>query len=303
MNNFSIGQLDAFRWTAELGSVQKAADRLHVTQPSLSLRLKQLEAEVETPLFERQGRGLRLTRNGQAFLSRARIVLDAYDDLKRSSGVPEIAGALRIGVAEGFAVASMASLIPALRQSFPLLRPEWTVATSAGLEQQLANGELDVAILVEPIGLREVRLFALGMQTNSWAVSATAFADIGTEVADLAKLTIITTPPPTAMYRATLGWFAEGKITPENICLCTSLNAALQLVAAGLGAGIFPAKMIEAYPLAGALRILNTEPALREGRVFVADRATSDAVRTQALIRVVEETAGALNYFGSRPTP
>ncbi|MQB46476.1 LysR family transcriptional regulator [Rhizobium sp. ICMP 5592] len=297
MNNFSIGQLEAFRWTAELGSVQKAADRLHVTQPSLSLRLKQLESEAEAPLFERYGRGLRLTRHGQAFLSRTRIVLDAYDDLRRVSGVPEIAGTLRIGVAEGFAVASMASLIPNLQRSFPLLRPEWTVATSSGLEQQLADGELDVAILVEPIGLREVRLFALGTQTNSWAVSTDTYAGVGLRATDLSKLTIITTPPPTAMYRATLGWFAEGKITPPNVCLCSSLNAALQLVAAGLGAGIFPTKMIEAYPLAGAIRTLKTDPVLREGRVFVADRATSDEARTQALIRIVEDTARSLRYF------
>lgn len=297
MNNFSIGQLEALRWTAELGSVQKAADRLHVTQPSLSLRLKQLEAEVEAPLFERHGRGLRLTRHGQAFLSRSRIVLDAYEDLKRSTGVPKISGPLKIGVAEGFAVASMARLIPDMQRGFPLLRPEWTVATSSGLEKQLAESELDVAILVEPIGLREVRLFALGTQTNNWVVAADTFADMGTRAADLAKLTIITTPPPTAMYRATLGWFAEEKITPENVCLCSSLNAALQLVAAGLGAGIFPAKMVEAYPLPGALRKLKSNPELRDGRVFVADRTTSDEARTQALIRVIEDTALSLQYF------
>jgi DNA-binding transcriptional LysR family regulator len=297
MNNFSIGQLQAFRWTAELGSVQKAADHLHVTQPSLSLRLKQLEAEVETPLFEKHGRGLRLTRDGHAFLSRTKIVLDAYDDLRRSSRTPEIAGTLRMGVAEGFAVACMATLIAALRRDFPLLRPEWAVATSAGLEQQLANGELDMAILVDPLGLREVRLFALGIQVNSWALSATVFPKIGPTPRDLAKLTVITTPPPTAMYRATLGWFAEEKITPENICLCSSLNAALQLVAAGLGAGIFPVKVVDAYPLKGALRKLKAEPNLRGGRVFVADREGSDQARTQALVRVIEETALELKYF------
>ncbi|NNU62823.1 LysR family transcriptional regulator [Ochrobactrum soli] len=297
MNNFSIGQLEAFRWTAELGSVQKAADKLNITQPSLSLRLKQLEAEVQSPLFEKQGRGLRLTRHGNTFLMHTKIVLDAYEELRRASSTPEISGTLRIGMAEGFAVACMASLISSLSKIFPLLRPEWVVATSAVLEQQLADGELDLAVIVEPIGLREVRLFALGTQANSWAVSAAEFSDIGSTPYDVAKLTVITTPPPTAMYRSTLGWFSERKVTPDNLCLCTSLNAALQLVAAGLGAGIFPTKVIDAYPLTGALRKLKAEPALRDGRVFVADRATSDTIRTNALIRVIEETAEALHYF------
>lgn len=297
MNNFSIGQLEAFRWTAELGSVQKAADRLNVTQPSLSLRLKQLEAEVPAPLFEKYGRRLRLTRQGHAFLSRTRIVLDAYEDLKRASRVPEISGTLRIGMAEGFAVACMATLIAALQKDFPLLRPEWTIATSAGLEQQLADGEIDLAILVDPIGLREVRLFALGRQANSWAASAAAFPEIGACPRDLAKLPVITTPPPTAMYRGTLGWFSEEKVMPENVCLCSSLNAALQLVAAGLGIGIFPTKVIDAYPLPGALRKLEADPDLRDGRVFVADRVTSDQMQTNALITVIEDTARSLKYF------
>jgi len=297
MNNFSIGQLQAFGWTAELGSVQKAADRLNVTQPSLSLRLKQLEAEVGVPLLERHGRGLRPTRYGHAFLSRAKIVLDAYAELQNSTGTAAIAGPLKIGVAEGFAVACIATLIAGLRQNFPLLRPEWTIATSAGLEQQLSDGDLDMAVLVDPLGLRDVRLSALGVQANSWAVSAMAFPEIGSTRTELAQLTVITTPPPTAMYRATLGWFAEEKITPDNLCLCSSLNAALQLTAAGLGVGIFPTKAIDAYPLKGALRKLRLAPTLREGRMFVADRITSDEARTQAMMGVIEGTASKLGYF------
>ncbi|MEZ2127809.1 MULTISPECIES: LysR family transcriptional regulator [unclassified Sinorhizobium] len=297
MNNITIAQLSAFRWVAELGSVQKAADRLNITQPSLSLRVKQLEAEVELPLLERHGRGVRLTRHGHAFLSRARLVLGAYEELLRKSRATALVGPLRMGVAEGFAVASMATLIARLRKDFPLLRPEWVVATSAGLEQQLADGELDMAIIVDPLGLRNVRLFALGVQSNCWAVSTEDFPDVGSSPSELAKLTVITTPPPTAMYRATMGWFAEDKVTPENLCLCSSLNAAVQLVAAGLGAGIFPTKVIDAYPLEGAIRKLKVGDTLRAGRVFVADRTTSDEARTQAIIAIIEQTAKKIGYF------
>ncbi|WP_260694698.1 LysR family transcriptional regulator [Rhizobium leguminosarum] len=297
MNNFSIAQLNAFRWVAELGSVQKAADRLNITQPSVSLRMKQLEAEVEMPLLERHGRGVRLTRHGHVFLARARPVLDAYEELQSKTGATTLLGPIRIGVAEGFAVASMATLIAHLRTEYPLLRPEWTVATSAGLEQQLADGALDMAVLVDPLGLRDVRLFALGVQSNCWAVSSPAFPHVAPSRSELAKLTIITTPPPTAMYRATMGWFAEDKVTPENLCLCSSLNAAVQLVAAGLGAGIFPTKVVDAYPLSGSLRKLEAADSLRAGRVFVADRANSDDTRTQAMIAAFEHAARKISYF------
>ncbi|MDR5012116.1 LysR family transcriptional regulator [Agrobacterium fabacearum] len=296
MNRPSIPQLEAFYWTAQLNSVQKAADRLNVTQPTLSLRLKQLEIEIEVPLFERQGRGLRLTRHGHAFLGRTAIVLDAYRGLANLSRKPEMEGNVRFGVAEGFAVACMPRLINGLKTDFPLLRPEWVVATSDVLEQSLTNGELDVAILVDPIGLREVRLSALGVQRNDW-VRASGMPSVGESPRQLAQSTIVTTPPPTAMYRTTIGWFAGAKITPEKTCLCSSLNAALQLVAAGTGIGIFPSKVVEAYPLKGALRTISTEPSLTDGRVFFADRGAADEARTHALLRTVERIADELEYF------
>lgn len=297
MNSFSIGQLQAFLWTAEFNSVQKAANHLNLTQPSLSNRLKQLESEVAVPLFEKHGRGLRLTRYGQLFLARTRVVLSAYDDLKHFTQQPEIAGSLRIGVAEGFAVACMAELIGALRDNFPLLRPEWTVATSPGMEQQIANGELDIAILVEPIGLKGVRFNLLGMQDNSWAIARQLYPESSATPTDLSRITIVTTPSPTAMYRASLGWFAEQNLTPQNICVCSSLNAALQLVAAGLGAGIFPSQVVAADPRSPALHQLQTTPKLNPSRVYVADRTTSDEIQTQAILRVIEKVSHAVGYF------
>jgi DNA-binding transcriptional LysR family regulator len=58
MNHVSIAQLEAFYWVAELGSVHRAAAQLNVTQPTLSLRLRKLEAELAMPVLERHGRGV-----------------------------------------------------------------------------------------------------------------------------------------------------------------------------------------------------------------------------------------------------
>jgi DNA-binding transcriptional LysR family regulator len=293
----SIPQLEAFFWTAELGSMQRAADFLNVTQPTLSLRLKQMEVGAKSPLLARHGRGVRVTRYGQAFLARTKIVLDAYNNLILDSATPQIAGIMRIGVAEGFAVACMAALVEELQTDFPLLRPEWVVATSAGLEQSLKEGQLDLGVLVDPVGIGGVRLSALGAQANAWAVPSELHKGIETTPRALAKFTIITTPPQTAMYRATFAWFAEDKVTPDKVCVCSSLNAALQLVAAGLGIGIFPAKAIDAYPLVGAIRKLSSTPSIRDGHVFVADRSTSDEKRTTALLQTIERTCDRIGYF------
>ena len=296
MSRPSVPQLEAFFWTAELGSVRKAAEALNVTQPTLSFRLKQLETTMRSPLLEKHGRGVRVTRHGQAYLARVKIVLDAYNSLITRAEVPGIEGSMRIGVAEGFAVACMSAMVHDLHADFPLLRPEWIVATSAGLGQTLAEGNLDLAILVDPLFLKGVRLSALGAQPNGWA-GPVALKHIQATPRSLAKFTVVTTPPQTAMYRATFAWFAEDKVTPQQVCVCSSLNAALQLVGDGLGVGIFPEKVIQAFSVQPGLQKLNSEPGVRDGHVYVADRVSADEARTASLQRTIERTCARLGYF------
>jgi DNA-binding transcriptional LysR family regulator len=297
MGRITIPQLEAFFWTIELGSVQKAALRLNVAQPTLSLRLRQLEAAVRSPLLERAGRGLRMTRHGHIFLSHAKQVLDAYRQMENASTASAVSGVLRIGLAEGFATACLPALIPALRREFPQLQPEWKVATSAGLEQDLVEANLDLAVLVDAVGHRNIRLAPLGMQKTVWAASRKLRIKPHATASELSRFTVITTPPPTAMYRATVGWFADGGRQPGALCICTSLNAAAQLVGEGLGVGVFPARMIEAYRMADDLVALVCEPPLAPGRVYVADRVTADPARTAAIIRVCQDVTSSIGYF------
>lgn len=299
MSRISIPQLEAFYWTAELGSVLKAAERLNIAQPSLSLRLRQLEDAVPTPLLERAGRGIRLTHDGHRFLRHAKLVLAAHRELQASVAVAEMSGSIRVGLAEGFAVACLPKIIAEMRETYPLLAPEWTISTSSGLERNLTEGRLDLAVLVDPIGQRDVRLHLLGAQSNRWAVpTATGLVD-SASTETLARQTIITTPPPTSMYRQTMAWFADGRTQPAGLCFCSSLNASLQLVAAGIGIGVFPTRMIQAYPGAANLRAIQSDPPLADGRVYVADRADSDPIRTSAIVRLFEQVTSSIRYFSS----
>lgn len=296
MNDITIAQLQAFFWTVELGSVHRAATKLNLAQPTISLRLRQLEEEAGFRLFEKSGRGLRITREGTTFLSHAKLVLDAHRNLRTASAPPSIGGIIRIGLAEGFAVACLAPLIPLIDREFPLLRPEWTVGTSSGLEQGLIKGTLDVAVVVDAVGHRSIRLTPIGSQKTMWAASGQLDISSGASPYELSRFRIVTTPPPTSMYRTMTGWFASGGQQAELLCVCSSLNVAAQLVGAGLGIGAFPARMIEAYQSAGIVAI-ETAPPLEDGHVYVADRAMADQTRTDAIIRILEQTTKSIGYF------
>ena len=172
-----------------------------------------------------------------------------------------------------------------------------TVTTSSALEQDLVDGNLDLAVLVDAMGHRSLRLSPFGLQPNVWASSSGLAIKHGASPRDVAGLTVITTPPPTSMYRNTIAWFAEAGQKPGTLCICTSVNAAAQLVNAGIGIGIFPTKMIEAYRPAGKMVALATDPALIAGRVYIADRVSADHERTEPVTRVIEEVTRRLGYF------
>jgi DNA-binding transcriptional LysR family regulator len=297
MNRVSIAQLEAFYWVAELGSVHRAAAHLNVTQPTLSLRLRKLEAELATPVLERYGRGVRVSRAGHVFLAKVKHVLDAYGLLYKAGVPATIDGRIRIGLAEGFAVACLRHLVPALAKQYPRLRPEWTVTTSSALEQELLQGNLDLAVLVDPVGDRALRLVPLGPQGNVWAATSALAKRIGKSPQALSRFTIVTTPPPTSMYRSTIAWFASAKQKPGQLCVCTSVNAAAQLVAAGIGVGIFPRRMIEAYRPSGALAAVATKPSLRVGHVYMAHHVTADADRIVAIMQIAEGVTTDIDYF------
>lgn len=299
MNRITIAQLEAFYWVAELGSVGQAATRLRLTQPTVSLRLRNLEAELPAPVLEPAGRGVRLTQHGHAMFARAKSVLDAYAGFQAGQVDGEVAGTVRIGLAEGFAVACLSHLVPALARLYPSLRPEWTVTTSAALEQDVVAGGLDLAVLVDPVGHRDLRLEPLGRQTNVWAGSVGLRFDAEASPAELARLTVISTPPPTSMYRNTVGWFASGGLAVPALCVCTSVNAAAQLAAAGSGVGIFPLRMIEAYgPRIG---IIPTASQPASGLVCFAHHVSADRQRVGAALAVLQAVVAELDYFDPAP--
>lgn len=143
----------------------RAAEASFASQPTLSAQIKKLEDELGVQIFERQTRGVLLTRAGEAIIARARVVLrevDSIREIARGAGDPE-AGSLRLGMFPTLGPYLLPHVIPALHQRYPRL--EWLLVEekSEVLQQQLERGELDAILLALPIqddGLTVLELFA-----------------------------------------------------------------------------------------------------------------------------------------------
>ena len=126
MLSLTLKQLRYFEALARTGQFGRAAEDCAITQPALSMQIKELEAQLGAPLVERGARQVRLTALGHQFAARAREILRAVDelgDLARADG-DSLSGPLRIGVIPTVAPYLLPRLIQALQRQFPLLDPQ-----------------------------------------------------------------------------------------------------------------------------------------------------------------------------------
>ena len=146
---FSLRQLQYVVAVADGLSFRKAAAACHVSQPSLSAQLAQMEAGLGVRLFERDRRRVLPTAAGRELIERARQILLGADDLgaaARRVGDP-LAGTLRLGVIPTISPYLLPSLTPALRAAYPRLRSIWIEDKTETLMQSLQAGTLDAALL------------------------------------------------------------------------------------------------------------------------------------------------------------
>ena len=266
----TLAQMEAFLWTARLGSTTAAAQRLGLTQPSVSLRLHDLRRVTGTEPFHRTAAGLRLTSEGRHLLGQVTAVLDLTRAMAGTEGL-EPAGSIRLGFAEGFAMVHLPHLLPALRDRFPHLRPELTVSTSRELEDLLVQGRLDLAVISDPIG-EGLRSMPLGMQRIVWIAGPGWDLPKAVTPSTMEHLPIMVNPPGSPMHRRMAAWFNAAALQPSNVSYCSSGAAIQHLVAAGVAASLAPERMVLSQQSTCRVQMLTAEPEVRAGQLFVCER-------------------------------
>jgi LysR family hydrogen peroxide-inducible transcriptional activator len=147
-----IHQLRYFVAVADLGNFTRAAERCHVAQPSLSQQIIKLERELKQPLFERLGRGVRLTEAGRVLYEQAAAALAAVDGIRErvSAAADPWQGTINVG-----AIPTVAPyLLPPLLKGFARRYPKATVALHENLTEftvrGCVEGDLDVGVIASP---------------------------------------------------------------------------------------------------------------------------------------------------------
>ncbi|MEM8788384.1 MAG: LysR substrate-binding domain-containing protein [Pseudomonadota bacterium] len=148
----SLKQLRYFAALADAGSFGRAAARVSVTQPALSLQIKELESTLGARLIERTRRDAKLTRAGQQVLARARRILAEVGDLEQAARLSGgLSGRLHLGVIPTVAPYLLPAVLTDIRSQAPALDLRVREAMTAPLVELLLRGQLDAAIVALPV--------------------------------------------------------------------------------------------------------------------------------------------------------
>ena len=146
--NLGIDALRTLLATQQLGSLNRAAERIGRSQSAVSQQMRKLEEQIGQPLFRRQGRGLVLTESGDLILSYARRILDLNDEAVRAVRGASVAGVVRFGLPGDFAETWLPAALGQFKKTHPAVRVEIAVERNGILLERLDRGELDLVLVM-----------------------------------------------------------------------------------------------------------------------------------------------------------
>ncbi|MFZ5815617.1 MAG: LysR family transcriptional regulator [Bacillota bacterium] len=245
-----IQALEAFWWIAKTGSFNRAAERLFLTQPSVTARIQALEKELGQTLFERKPRGVRLTDAGRVLLPHAERVLQ---DVKRAhQAVMDLQTATGGTLMVGSALTSSAYLLPQILMRFKTSHPAVEVMVRTGRSHQVQQLVLDdtvqLGLVHAPLPSHaEIMVVPLSEEPILLVVHPNHPLAERSEVnlEELASEPMITTDRASGYWALVEQWWASSGFVPRITMELDSIEAAKRMVMSGLGLTMLPQSTVE----------------------------------------------------------
>lgn len=251
MDLVDLKTLKAFVTVAREGNVTRAAERLHLTQPAISLQLKRLAADTGVELFRRTARGMELTREGTLLAAKAERILAALTDFGQTAHhlSTHVRGKLRIGTIIDPEFTRLGSLLKALVETGPGIETELRHGMSGEVPEGLKRNELDIGFFLgdvrdydpaaDPAEEGQGGLFrCLELAPLTYRVVAPAALSEsvrGKDWAGLADLPWIGTPPASVHHRLLNRLFGELGLRQNVVASVDQEASMLAMVRTGLG--------------------------------------------------------------------
>jgi LysR family hydrogen peroxide-inducible transcriptional activator len=305
MRNLTLRQLRYFEALARHRHFGRAAEACAISQPALSVQVKELEESLGVNLLERDARQFRLSRFGEEFVVRVRDILrsvDELEDLARASR-HRLLGRLRIGVIPTIAPYLLPTMIGDLMAEHPGLDIHVRETVTSRLIEELSEGRLDTAIVALPVSepsMMEVPLF------EEPFLLVRPIADADKPVPSRTKLRemrLLLLEEGHCFREQALSFCTPeaGVSKPRELLDGSSLSTLVQMVGAGIGITLIPAIAVPVETRSAAVAITRFDDPQPSRRIGMIWRRTTPIARQLGEIADLVRTSAASLQASSRP--
>jgi DNA-binding transcriptional LysR family regulator len=228
--------LRTFLAVAETGSFTRAAQRLQLSQPTVSQHVRRLETAAGRILIDRDTRQVRLTDNGDAMAGFARSILAAHASAESYFTGKAMRGRLRFGAADDFTMTQLPRILRDFRALHPQLNLELTVGQSGALHRRLKAGQLDLIFVKQTPGGSE------GTRVSTDQMVWMALD--GIQLAADEPVPLVSYQDPSISRQMAIDALESAGRTWRITCNTREVNGVLSAVRAGLGVAVFPRTLI-----------------------------------------------------------
>lgn len=299
MRGFNLDHLQTFADVVRLGSFSAAAARLNLTQPAVSLQVRQLELKLGLKLIERVGRKATPTAAGRALLQHAggidAAVNAALEDVAQHGR--SVTGRVRIGIGATACIHILPPILSDLRRRFPQLDLMVNTGNAPEILRAIEENSLDLGLVTLPPNSKNLgrALDVTPLIDDDFvaiAPKAMKLPDPVTPAALMAQPLVI--PEPGGNTRSLIdGWFASAGLTPKPGMELDSVEAIKQLVGAGLGCSVLPGMALATPESRRGLEVRALKPKLTRQLALVLRR-------DKPLSRGLRETMAALRGLAAK---
>lgn len=266
MRSLNLDQLQALSDVVALGSFSAAANKLHLTQPAVSLQIRELEARLGVKLVERMGKRAYATPAGETLIAHARrLAQEAEQALAAMRRYRDgWVGRVRLGTSVAVCTYLLPPVLASLRKTHPTLEAVITIGTTDRVVEQILANELDIglvtmpvkkqaAIEIEPLRDDPMMAFFPGEERNLPKQVTPQY---------LAGRNLILNQQSSQTYKIVAEWFEQAGVELKPIMEFGNTEAIKTLVASGVGVGILPLERNQGLLVYGSTQVRPLRPAL-----------------------------------------
>jgi len=279
-----LSDLRIFSAVVREGGITRAADRLHRVQSNVTTRVRQLEEDLDVPLFIREGKRLHLAPAGQILLDYADRLLDLAEEARSAVQDTAPRGVFRLGSMESTAAVRLPEPLSRFSKRYPLVKLELRTGNPTQLSTAVFAGEVDAALVAEPVAEAK---FETVVAFEEEPVIVTAADQPSINDPDHAPKTILVFEHGCPHRRRLEQWYAARGTLPERIIELGSYHAMLGCVLAGMGAALLPKSVLGTFPESKRLRVHSLPPGEDRLRTLLIWRKGAASPKVTALAEIL----------------